>query len=128
MMEEHRAKYAALADELGRKELEQLVAPLMDKVKAALAAGDEHLNRIGLATWDRLAGVGRADGMGAKCAACGQRIYREVGDWPYDDLRASARGGLWSRQRDKSRGLLSLAERVCVLKEVAKALAEGGRP
>jgi len=31
MMEEHRAKYAALADELGRKELEQLVAPLAQR-------------------------------------------------------------------------------------------------
>lgn len=53
MKREHREKYAALALKI---DVADLVRPLLPRVKAAIAAGDEHLNTIPLGRWEQLAG------------------------------------------------------------------------
>ena len=87
------------------------------RVKECLAAGDEYLNRIDLGVWDRLAlGV---PVIPPDCPTCGQKrppSYSPFGpDWPGAALRATAKG--WPQE---SKGaLLSLADRVCILKRAA---------
>jgi len=117
--QEHRAKYLALALQLGFDDLIQLVPATPESIRAALGAGDEHLNTIPLVSWDQAALLG-APGPIA-CPTCGRMgpnpIY--ANDWPQSRLGVSARLLPWSRVPS-----LSLAERVCVLKEVARQIAE----
>jgi len=131
---EHVAKYDALAKTLGEEMLGAIVLPLLPRCAEALKAGDEHLNTIPLATWDRLAGLD-SDALGPKCCGkycytpycpnCGKQMRKPDSskgrdDWPYAGLRETARGLPWSRKPG-----LSLSERVCVLKHVASKLAKG---
>lgn len=135
MKREHREKYARLAQTLGMDSLAGLVRDLVPRVVQALAAGDEHLNTITLATWDRLA-LGPEPQRPPACAHCGHRpsnLYPlgrssptlGAADWPYAELRATARDK--ARPWHRAPGL-SLAERVCVLKYVAAELARATQP
>lgn len=123
--EEHAAKYDALADVLGFDALAALVPVPVERVRAALAAGDVHLNSIPLHRWDRAA-------LGAPqprpCPTCGRPVdtpkhfdeWRHHDPlWPQEALRGSAHLEPWRRQPT-----LSLAGRVCALKRVAVRLAE----
>jgi len=111
---EHETRMEALAAALGFDALAKLVPFPVERIRAALEAGDEHLNTLPLARWD--------------CAALNrpfnfrdEQFYR-FGDWPEIPLRLSA--------SDKSlpwhkRPSSSLSDRVCVLKYVARRLALG---
>lgn len=128
-MTEHEAKYEALAQKLGVEALIQLMPVGCERVKEALAAGDEHLNTIALSMWDGAA-FGHASGprpalqrsaseAPRACPTCGQTVRRSPvlhgPDWPGQPLRETARNEPWCRATG-----LSLAERVCALKHVAK--------
>ncbi len=91
---EHEKKYEELAQRIGIEALKRIVPATAERVKAALANGDEPLNTIPLMLWDRRAGL--------------------------VSLMAPVRLS-WSAPwlPDVASGL-SLAERVCVLKHVAK--------
>lgn len=97
---EHEEKCEALAQRYGVAALLRKMPVSAAKIVAALAAGDEHLNTIALRLWDRAAGVTSREGSK---------------DWPYPELRASARFHPWSKIPTSS-----LSDRVAVLKHVAK--------
>lgn len=128
MKAEHAAKYRALLARVGPQAIRELVEPLAARARAALDCGDEHLNGIPLHVWDRLA-LGPEPQRPPPCPHCGHRPSVDAlrsspslgaADWPYRELRATARTGPWS----KAPGL-SLAERVCLLKYAARLLALG---
>ena len=121
--EEHRAKCAALVDVLGFDALAALVPVPVERIRAALATGDKHLNTIPLALWDRAA-LGTQGAPGQKCPTCGGRLPdpRHSNDYPYNVLRQSARREPWSRAPS-----LSLGDRLCALKHVARCMAQGVR-
>jgi hypothetical protein len=130
-MTEHEAKYDALARLLGLDALRRLVPVPAERISAALAAGDEHLNSIPLGMWDRaaLSAPGAEDaGRTRVCPSCKQTV-RPVSelysaDWPQRPLRRTARFTPWN-----AAPTLSLAERVCALKHVAKFhLSAGATP
>lgn len=136
MKREHREKYARLAQTLGEDSLAGLVRDLVPRVVQALAAGDEHLNTIALATWDSRAGMVGVFGptccgksCGTKfCPHCGKQLRQSKPDgslWPYSELRETVRDR--SLPWHSAPGL-SLAERVCVLKYVAEQLARATQP
>lgn len=118
-MSEHEDKYEALAQTLGVEALRALVPASPEKIAAALACGDEHLNGISLSAWDRAALGGESLTKPTKCPTCGGHVAPVnsywSNDWPQRTLRATARSEPWKRSPG-----LSLAERVCVLKHVAK--------
>ena len=103
-MNEHETKYEALAQKLGIEALKWLVPAKPEEIRQALVAGDEHLNTIQLPRWDRAAGVRPA-----------WKLFSS--DWPQTELRISARRSDLPWHKEPT---LSLAERVCVLKHVAK--------
>jgi len=94
-MTEHEKKYDKIAQRIGIEALKKCLPVSAESVKRALEAGDEHLNTIPLHLWDR---------------AAGNRSFHK------GDIFLS-----WNEPwtKDKARGL-SLAERVCTLKHVAK--------
>ena len=94
--QKHYDKYEALAQKLGIELLKTRIPVSRENIKLALAK-DEHLNNISLSRWDRAAGYFGHPG----------------------DIKFSAFA--WSElfTREKANGL-SLADRVCVLKHVAK--------
>ena len=104
-MTEHERKYEALAHTIGVAALRAIVPDTTERIAAALASGDEHLNTIPLVVWDRA----------AQRVNCG---------WV-----AEAMGDFLMRFNPpfvpKVANRLSLAERVCVLKHVAKYHMEG---
>lgn len=104
---EHDEKYARLVEVLGFDALVRLLPELHHgRTWAGLVAGDRHLNQIPLAAWDRAAG-------------CGLPPRTLPGPrWPQPELRATARLEPWCRAPQ-----LSLSDRVCVLKHVARRLA-----
>lgn len=119
--QEHHDRMAKLAQELGFDKLRALVPVSIDRVRDALRKGDEHLNTIGLHLWDRAAV--RSSTFEPPTARTG--FYPSLGigflqgkDEPYATLRASARGEPWCAKPG-----LSLSERVCVLKHVAREAA-----
>lgn len=125
MTTEHFDKYQQLANLLGWDALRALVPLSTDMVRRWLAHGDEHLNTLGNAPWDR-ASLGPKH-KAADCAACGQKLPKartSRTDWPYADLRRTAKDMAlpWHKARQ-----LSLAERNCVLKHVATVDALEGR-
>jgi hypothetical protein len=89
---EHYQKFDALAQRIGVAALKRRIPATAEAIKAALAAGDEHLNTIPLYKWDLAAG----------------RLNRDYLLSFYDPWTPKLANGL------------SLAERVCVLKHVAK--------
>jgi hypothetical protein len=135
MKREHFEKYRDLARALGLEELSALVPASRERIERALASGDEHLNTISLASWDKAAGAetklgpdwARRDPT-KPCPTCGHKgpaplKKRTVGTFP-DRLSIE---GVWARsfrpytvKGKRMRGYLSLAERVCVLKWVAR--------
>jgi len=90
---EHRAKYEALASEIGIDLLRSVIPISKSRVLEALLSGDTHLNSIQLSTWDAAAGVRQNK----------RHQYADAGF------------ALW-----RSHKKLSLAERVSLLKHVAK--------
>jgi hypothetical protein len=117
MKREHHEKYERLTQLLGVATLRALVPVSADRIRQALAAGDEHLNSIPMALWDRATGVRSPFGEKEVCPCCGtiRRVPCDGGDWPYNELRRTARTAPWS-----AAPTLSLAERTCVLKHVAR--------
>ena len=87
---EHTEKYEALAKEYGIDNLCKVIPFSKDQVKKALESGDEHLNSLPLAKWDRASGYAAT--------------YNEVREL-YSKF--------WKRGS-------SLCERICILKHVAK--------
>lgn len=116
MEQEHYDKYERLAQRLGVAALRDRVRTIgpPSKLFAALRA-DEHLNSIPLAVWDRLA-LGEPKAITRHCATCQCRARQSWSPgWPGPELKESAREIPWNAQPS-----LSLAERVCVLKHVAR--------
>lgn len=114
-MTEHETKYEALAQLLGVECLKALVPATPEQVQAALAAGDEHLNSIPLGRWDGAAGV-LGSHVTVACPTCGtKKAFGSPTEWPYPQLQHTAKMEPWRRSPR-----LSLAERVCVLKHVAR--------
>ena len=111
-MDAHEVKYEALAHRLGVAALVALIPATPERIRQALAAGDEHLNTIPLASWDRAADawtaipkiVARTYAKRVKCPHCEGGVTLQ---YPTPNV-------VWSKVR------LSFAERVCVLKHVAK--------
>jgi hypothetical protein len=99
MAQEHFDKYAALARRIGWDACLAAVPFTAAEVCAALEAGDEPLNTLPLARWDRAAGA----------------IPLPDGDFRWGPTPE------WLREHRT----LSLGERVCVLKHVAR-VAFGG--
>lgn len=94
-MTEHEKKYDKIAQRIGIEALKKCLPFSAKSVKRALEAGDEHLNTIPLPLWDK---------------AAGNRPFHKGGIFlSWDEP--------WTK--DKARGL-SLAERVYILKHVAK--------
>lgn len=98
-MTEHEKKYDKIAQRIGIEALKKCLPFSAKSVKRALEAGDEHLNTIPLPLWDKAAG-------------------NRPSSYPLH------KGGIflsWDEPwtKDKARGL-SLAERVYILKHVAK--------
>lgn len=110
--QEHRAKYEALAQELGVEALKALVPATNAQITAALASGDEHLNTIPLRRWDMAAAawscVPKEDANSyrsrTRCPHCKQGYVYTTPPTP----------DVWEKRR------LTLSERVCVLKHVAR--------
>jgi len=101
-MTEHERKYRALIDQMGGPDKVRTLVPVpKERIQEALAAGDEHLNTIPLFAWDVAAGRIRNQWYSQDYT-----MYREskLGPWPKG---------------------LSLAERVCILKEAARVWAQG---
>lgn len=129
---EHRERYEQLAVWLGVESLKKLVPFSTDGIRAALAAGDIHLNGLSLSSWDRQHGSpdGKQVDSGmwsvprvkkTPCPCCGQ--LREV--------PVSKDDGVWgvlrvAIARDRQAGVTplrtswSLSDTVCVLKHVAQ--------
>jgi hypothetical protein len=119
--QKHKAKYQALADTLGWDALRALLPLSIEKIREALAGGDEHLNGWSNGPWDRAAGV--LPRKAERCVCCKQMkpAERFAQDWPYGVLKRTARDKAlpWHKAPH-----LSVAGRVCVLKHVATADAE----
>lgn len=96
---EHAQKYEQIAQSIGVGVLLALLPERATpaRVKAALGAGDEHLNTIPLSSWDMAAGY----------------VHREVRNELHGPDNVPTPAPLRGRS-------LSLAERVCVLKHVAR--------
>jgi len=122
---EHFEKYSALALKLGVADLLKLIPVPAERIVAALESGDEHLNSISLATWDKAAsktvGLGPAEEK-PHCPTCKCVPSRPEWepDWPASMLKRTARYEPWKREPT-----LSLAGRVCVLKHVARYYVAG---
>jgi hypothetical protein len=115
-MDAHERKYEALAQALGLDALKALVPFSAERIRQALAAGDQHLNTLPLASWDKC--HGKETTKPEKCCACGQ--YKPVkpetqvvGVWALYVANIK-RGGL------REAGGWSLSNTVCVLKHVAR--------
>ena len=96
--ETHEEKYERLAQRIGVDALRRILPSSPERIRAALAAGDEHLNTITLASWDRAAGLLN----------------------PYRVHAEHCRLSFMPPWRTEVAAGLSLAERVCVLKHVAR--------
>jgi len=130
MSREHFEKYEALARAFESFDLPSYVPPTVERIKAALAAGDEHLNSIPLATWDRAAQVWdvmpSADrwmyGETRECPTCHGRTLRVLPDarplWGFFHYPLA----------NGRRAYYSAAERVCLLKHVARFWMAGAEP
>lgn len=107
LRQEHEATYQALAEKLGIEALERLLPTLRPGTTwTGLLAADPYLNNVPLARWDTAAG----------CSA-GPLAYHDS-HWPQSALRNTRHVEPWCRVPT-----LSLSERVCVLKHVAKIVA-----
>ncbi len=112
-MTEHDLKYEALAQRMGIKGLVKCLHDFDLPTPTAmweLVQADIHLNNVPLVMWDRAAGVLHLQPQ-PTCPRCGQKIPRPAGEG-YKLNREFPFSGEFAR--------LSLAERVCVLKHVAR--------
>ena len=119
---EHYEKYETLAQQFERFDLPMLVPVSRERILQALAAGDEHLNTIPLKIWDRAAAIEYKTGVDSpwwvktdRCPTCGQvrpgATVKRVVDPLWAAFKHETKNG-WA--------YYSLAERVCLLKHVAK--------
>jgi hypothetical protein len=119
---EHAEKYDRIAEWLGRAAVESLIPFSDDRVSAALAAGDAHLNTLSLASWDGRHGQERARKV---CSCCKQVLPpEERAPGVLDLVRAAIRR---ARATDTVPLLTawSLSDTVCVLKRAAVRRAKG---
>jgi hypothetical protein len=95
----HFAKYEALATEIGVNALRDLVPATRKEITDALTAGDTALNTVDLTKWDKAAGA-----------------------LPERGNATTRTGFVWGPvpAAFKNHRSLSLGERVCVLKHVAR--------
>jgi hypothetical protein len=93
-MNAHYKKYEHLAQKIGISELKKLIPFTPEQIRNALKSGDEYLNTLPLSKWDKAAGL----------------LY------PYGQYKISFLSPWDKIKYDR----LSLAERVCILKYVAK--------
>lgn len=117
-MTQHEQKYEALAQRLGVKALAALVPFSRERIEAALAAGDEHLNTLPLSTWDARHGT-EPGSVRLYCGSCaqalpykpqlGEGVWGLVRRWIGDGRSSEAPRRMW----------WSLSDTVCVLKHVA---------
>jgi hypothetical protein len=115
-MTEHEKKYGKLAKALGWDDVKALIPATIEEVKAALAAGDEHLNSIPLTRWDHAAlGASRLLGKKEICPCCKQTVRIMP---PRHGC-----GGKLKELFDRIKQGHSLSDGVCVLKHVAKVEA-----
>ena len=114
-MTPHEEKYDRLAHMLGVEALVKLVPFTRERVQQALAQGDEHLNTLSLATWDRQHGYAPDECKPKECPCCKQWVpstaQRDAGVWGLvrKYVREHHTSMAWSQ-----------ADTVCVLKHVAK--------
>lgn len=127
---EHYEKYKAKAEALGLAELAKLVPASEERIRAALAAGDEHLNSIPMASWDKAAGIVSIFAANPHCKSC-RCFVGTVGRTVGNDPRMAIEG-VWAdawrpyeRDGKKLRAYWSVAERVCILKWVARHVIAG---
>jgi hypothetical protein len=117
---EHREKFESLAQWLGVESLKQLVPFPPSRIRAALAAGDEHLNTLPLVSWDGQHGLTPDERQHRICHCCKQSLpVRFVTPGVWGLVRAAIR-----RDHEAGRTPLvkawSLSDTVCVLKHVAR--------
>jgi hypothetical protein len=111
-MTPHEAKYERLAQAFGIEKLKALVPFSVERIRAALASGDEHLNTLSLASWDRQhGGIAKPE----RCSCCKQWKPVEKESCVIALYAAARRNGM-----PMESGGWSLANSVCVLKHVAK--------
>lgn len=104
----HAAKYEALALKLGKAALRALVPVPLVEVRAALDAGDKHLNTIPLRKWD---------------AAAGRLVHAGRGRSHNADANFDHRHDMQRNHPVFPLGM-PLSKRVCLLKHVARQAAE----
>ena len=110
----HAGTFERYAQWLGVDDLKALVPFSRERIVAALASGDEHLNTLPLRQWDKLHGYGGPSKAIGHCPQCSQV------------LPAPAHGGVWALigaalRRDGGGSMAwSVSDTVCVLKHVAK--------
>jgi len=124
-LSDHEEKYTRLARRLGWQALLSLVPATRVRVRRALDEGDVHLNTISLSSWDTAAlDQSTKAPKSKKCSYCGSSVRNPKHpsslygpNQPYERLKQTARDPRLPWYREPG---LSLAERVCVLKLVAK--------
>ena len=112
---EHREKYEAMAQRIGIAKLVEAVPFSADSVRRALDSGDEHLNTLPLAKWDAAVGHFHFGNQRQKelmqcCPTCGHKAPKPK--------KLSDRE--FVRHKPFEHGPHSIAERVCLLKHVAR--------
>ena len=99
MTKEHYEKYDKLSREIGIEELKKSIPLTSEQIKEAITK-DDYLNNIPLYKWDRWSGYT-------------VKINHETQEQTYTPLFY----GVWGKTRKMH---LSLADRVCILKHVAR--------
>ena len=122
-MTPHTEKYERIAQQLGIDALKSLVPFSAERIRDALAAGDEHLNTLSLASWDKQHGYATA--KAERCACCKQwkPTPKASGVWAL--YVAAVAENRTRRAKGESvpplvSGGWSLSDTVCVLKHVAR--------
>jgi len=103
--------YEGLAQHIGVANLIRILPFDKEQISSSLHSGDEHLNRLPLPKWDVAAG-------------CSYKTWKNLIFTSDDPTKVS-----WKPPWDKTKGMgLSIANRVCVLKHVAKYYVGDANP
>jgi hypothetical protein len=116
MKREHYEKYEELAQKFKAYGIECRVPASKERILMAIEAGDEHLNSIPLVIWDRAASIEYRTSVQTPyrphCPTCGCAPSSP----PVPELWRA----FFHVTKDGKRAFYSLAERVCLLKHVAR--------